>query len=985
MSGTSAAPSTNSASARLATAITAARGSHGAPEADAVAEREAAPVVQPEPAPARPGGGCHHAASPSSVRDASRGASAGPGDVAGGGAPADGQRNVMSVAPNGLAVSGGGPVASGTPYTPEQASTDAYAAMSDSPEPAGVGGDVAPDPTYPSVGASSGVQGSAWSPQWEQRFQALHLAPADMEYLRSGGFDEATLASIAGQLSQVDVLDPSAVQGPIPNADAGSVSSADGPLPVDIGGGIGDGQPAGGSAWNKQWEQKFRDVMTRMGLSSAEVDAQLSGVQGQPTSEAQLTEALKQMESSVGAYDAEWKEKFGTLMDELKTPAKDKEQVLQQLAGTGLSEAQLQEAYRQMQASKPAWNSDWENKFQALDVPKEMLEQLKKSGAPADALKQQYDKLLETKMTYSRDGRLERLQDAKATSEEKWGIMLEGKSGKDFDKLVEQVKSSHVSGWQRVGSFALNLIPGVYAVQYLTGKDWVTGEKIDRSNPLNIIGAVASGFAGFTAVRSAVAGVQGLSAASRAATATMQAANAGSKASMGLAASVKAMGSASSLSTGSFQAIEAAGLVTKFEQGLRFTDYLKSAVPLINRFGEAGRLSAVGRGYTQGMQLAAGMAATKAVEGGGAVVDKAVKAGVLTELKQGRSLQEAMASVGRTSGTGGGYAFRAQDVLRDGTRYGFLQGSVGKAVDGARIGRGSGNWTMNPFKNTNTIASTNNPNVFSLGKSVNFGSTGGLAQGLGTVKAANVMANPGTAAQALTRAQAANQLIQNPAITGRLTGVNMVDEVQRIETLTKTSEWAQKLGVANGSRFRTLMQLGSSNRMASRVSNMVERGGSQGYRAVAHAGDVARRGAGFVATPIIGGAALGLTGKQMQPGWDYLKERDEIQAKEAAQAKVADQEQADLERLYAEQQTAGGGAPAAGQPQVAAQPQGLRVQGQGQALGQAQPAGAGASGVYVDPATGRYVDPATGLQADPATGNVYDPRSGQVVGNLNAA
>ncbi|MCW2921938.1 MAG: hypothetical protein JWL76_1812 [Thermoleophilia bacterium] len=858
-----------------------------------------------------------------------------------------------------------------------QPGTVAAAAPDSAPEPIPTGSDTGGDPalaTDPTVMPERTVQPiagtGAWTTEWQRRFEKLQLAPADVAFLAQANYSDAELTDIANQLGEVDVLDPAAanqqIEGPTPNVDAGSVSSADGPLPEDV---VPQGQPgsATGSAWTPQWEQRFGDVMTRMGMSETEIAAQLKGVQSQPTTEAQLSEAYRQMEQSIGAFSPEWRDKFTKVMTDLKTPKAEQEQVLQQLAGSGMDESKLTEAYTQMQNSLPAWNTEWEDKFKSLAIPDEMLKQLKDSGAPKAALEAQFKQLVDTKMKYRDDGRLEKLEDADASNEEKWGVMLQNTEGKDFDKVVEQIPSAHVPMWKRALSFGVNLIPGVYALQYITGKDWVTSEKIDRSNPLNIVGAVASGFAGFTAVRSAVQGIQGLSAASRAATATMQAANA-SKGITGLAASVESLGSASALSRGSFQAIEAAGLVSKFEKGLKFTDYLKSAVPLVNRFGEAGRLSSVGRGYFQGMQLAAGAASLKALEGGKVGIDAATRSTVLGELKQGRSIQDAMTAAGRSSGTGGGYAIKAQDVIRDSSRYGFLQGGAGKLAEGNKLMRGSGNFRFSPFKNSAAIGTTNTEGVFALGRNVNFGTNGGLAQGLGAIKGANSVQNAGLYAQAAQRATGANQLM-NAGNAQRMAGLNIADDVQRIETMTKTAEWAGKLGVTGGSKFRTLLQLGGSNRTAARVAGMVENGGNQGYRAARMTLDTAQRFGNFVATPLVAGAAFGMTGKQMQPLWEYWKNRDEIHAEEQQQAGVADQEAKDLERLYAEQQ-AGGGTPT-GQPNPAggAAPEG----------GNAQVQVLGAS-----PSGGQYVlDPSVGLILDTATGDLIDPNTQQLVGNMN--
>ncbi|MEO6867951.1 MAG: hypothetical protein ABI200_08010, partial [Gaiellales bacterium] len=567
---------------------------------------------------------------------------------------------------------------------------------------------------------------------------------------------------------------------------------------------------------------------------------------------------------------------------------------------------------------------------------------------------------IDTKMKYKNDGRLEKLQDAKATPEEKWGVMTQDMSGKDFDKAVEQIRSSHVSGWKRVASFAVNLIPGVYALQFVTGKDWITGDKIDRTNPLNIVGAVASGFAGFTAVRGAIQGVQGL-------TATNAAFKAGTA------------------TTGLKDAVTAANLLPKFEKGLRAADYIKSSIPLVNRIGEAGRLSSVGRGAYQSMQLAAGTAALKTVAGGDSAVDAATKATVLGKLKEGQSIETALKAAGAT----GQYA---DDAALAFNNYGFLQGGVGKFV------AGSNKFSFNPFKNRTTISAVDGvDNVFALGSKVNFASKGGLAQGIGLVRgteqARNLAAsgiasvarggsNVGAAqgAEYLSQAKNANPLLGGGRTASSASGLNLADDVQRVATMEKTAYMAQELGVTGGSKFRSLLQLGGSNRQAARIGGMVENGASTAYRAGRHTIDTAQRLGGYTAPAIIGGATVGLTGKQMQPAWEYVQNRKEIKADEAEARGAADVEAAELERLYQQQQAGGtqGGGAAATQPGTAPAPQGP-VAEQAPAAGQAQDSGA--SQVYVDPTTGFYVDPASGMMADPATGQVYD-QQGQLVGNV---
>jgi hypothetical protein len=248
-----------------------------------------------------------------------------------------------------------------------------------------------------------------------------------------------------------------------------------------------------------------------------------------------------------------------------------------------------------------------------------------------------------------------------------------------------------------------------------------------------------------------------------------------------------------------------------------------------------------------------------------------------------------------------------------------------------------------------------------------------------------MVSNAGLATQAAARAADANKLMTNGgAMAGRITGVGGIENgIQRVATLEKTAEWAQKLGVS-GNRFRTLFQLGNGG--ASNAIRVVENGGSGAYRAARFTGDVAGRWAGMAAFPIVGGAAVGLTGRQMQPGWEYLQNRDEIQAEERKAAEAAEQEAAELERLYAEQHGGTGGGGAADAQEGAATSGANTGAATGTEAGAAS--GGGATGPQVvgtSPTTGGQLvfDPSLGAVYDVTSGDVYDPNTGQLVGNLS--
>jgi hypothetical protein len=173
----------------------------------------------------------------------------------------------------------------------------------------------------------------------------------------------------------------------------------------------------------------------------------------------------------------------------------------------------------------------------------------------------------------------------------------------------------------------------------------------------------------------------------------------------------------------------------------------------------------------------------------------------------------------------------------------------------------------------------------------------------------------------------------------RCPGIKIADDVQRIETMTRTADQAQRLGVGGCSRVRTLLQLGD--------------------RAVA---------------PINGGVVIGMTGTQIQPAWNCDKNRDEIQA-----AAAAHREAAELERLDAERQArqADGGGTAQPAP-TAATPAATDPAATGGGMPSSEPQVVGTS------ASGRQVVyfPQQGVAVDQSNGDVHDPSTGQIIGNM---
>jgi len=967
-----------------------------------------------------------HASSSSSTRDAARGAHAAPQGVAGATDANAGVAETQSPVP----VMGTAAADAGTyPTSPAEASAAAYA-----------------DATGTATVQVAGT--GAWTGDWQRRFEKLQLKPEDIQYLAAGGFDDAALQQIATQLEQVDPIVPATagtpataatpVSAPTPGVDAGAAASADAStasvvnpkwaseyqakmtaelakqgwapndiaaaLPADQMSTLGDAQleavyqaiikdgtdaAAAGSAspsadpteavtsaWDKSWETKFTKVMTAQGVPAADIATQIKQASESPMTQEQLGEAYRQMEQSLGDYDQGWKDKFTTLFGELKAPAADQTAKLQELATNGLTDAQLQKEFDSIAANKPGWNDDFRAKFVALDLPKEYFQSIVDSGASTAGLQSQYDSLLDTKMKYYNDGKLKKLMDAGASDDERWGIMLGGTQGKEFDKKLEQVRSSHVSGWRKIGSMALNMVPGVFAVNYLIGKDMLTGDKIDRTNPLNVLGAAASGFAAFSAVRTAVTGVRGLMAANS----TWQAGKAGA---------------------GLTQAVEAAGLTSRFNSGLRIVDYAKAATPLINRFGQAKALASVGQGYAQAIKLVAGASALEKGVKGAVTVNKEIKVSVASRLRQGESIDTIMGDVTRSKG-----ALTNSQVSKLWNENAFLQKS-------------SGTFKMNPFKREARVAvgemGSSGVRTVELGRGVNFGTRAGLSQGLGSLQYANVAKlNSGAMAGALNMAG---------VDAGAIKAVGAEGAYQL--------RWADRLGVTSGGPTRFLHQITGSGQEIGRLSRGAKFADNKVYAAVSRLAQVPSNSRLIIPGLTVGMVAgVGLSGKAIQPWWEEIKHYSENQRLQRERNAAADAELAELEQIQTERNAAGaGGATATSAPGapgadmtpavVGVAPDGAQITFDPASgsyynaangdqydpetgtitgkLGQQPAAAVGSAaagttdaagaGMVTDPTTGYVTDTQSGYVLDPKTNNVYDPTSGtlRLIGNLNDA
>ncbi|MBC7460926.1 MAG: hypothetical protein H7287_06155 [Thermoleophilia bacterium] len=757
--------------------------------------------------------------------------------------------------------------------TPGDASSASYAAAAQAPA---------------GVSATPGVATAAWSPQYEQRFQALRLAPADIAYLRTAGFDAPTLDAIAQQLSQVEIVGaPATTQG---TGAAPDPTQANGIDQVGPTGFVND------TGWNQAWEAKFTDLLHAMGRPEAEIREQVQVAASSGLTDAQLQTAYDGMRQSLGDFSPQWQARFSAVLTKLGATPEQRDQTMQQLATSGMKAPQLQQAYDKLVAQAPGWGADWSKRFAKLDIPDELMTQLRDAKLSGEALQQQHDRLTGIQKEFKRDGRLKQLEDAKATPAEKWGVMTQGLKGKEFDKVQDQIRSSHVPLWKRIVSFGVNLIPGAFAVEYLFGGDPITGDKIDRTNPLNIIGAVASGFAAFTAIRGAVGVVQGLVAANSAVKATQAVAGVAH-----LGEAVAAAGTASKIGAGTLQAMQGVGLVEKFSTGLKVMDYVKAVTPIVNKFGEAKALAQFGAGYSQAMQFAATTAAlTKTATG--TVIDQGIRSTVLDTMRSGGSVSDALSKVQR-SAAGARPVFSTAEVTKMANNTGMLQQT--------------GLWNFNPFKNNSTVSVAkmeNGTNVAMLGKGVNLASKGGVAQLVGNLRASDLAALPdairGSAtAAALRVGMPTTANLSDKAITTTNAVNDAAVAANGLET-TLVAKWANALGVDGGSGFRSLGQLGASNRAAAGAVRTVERTGDGTKTLVSWIAGLPARDKLII--PGIGfSVATGTAGHQLQGVWEAVQEdpgvvigNSRYKADDARRVADAKAEQARYAAEYAAQQGA---------------------------------------------------------------------------------
>jgi hypothetical protein len=280
---------------------------------------------------------------------------------------------------------------------------------------------------------------STW-PEWQQHFTRLGLSQDEVAKLGAANLTDAQLAEVYERI-HADIVAQGGVPGetPIPGSDV---------VPAN--------------AWTLQWEQRF----AQLGLP-AEFVAEIKA------------EAIR-----TGADDA----KLALVYEQLVATAPGQ----QPTTGT-----------QQPSADQPGWNPQVEAAFRSLGMPDEVIKLYAESGAPLAGLEAAYKHAAGRVEDFANRGWMEKFQAAGVPPLETWSAMLGDQPAKDEDlqALLDAYKKGQQSIWQKGGQLATSLFPGGRLLQFAFGTEFVSGEKIDRTDWKEIGFAALSGLAAFTAIR----------------------------------------------------------------------------------------------------------------------------------------------------------------------------------------------------------------------------------------------------------------------------------------------------------------------------------------------------------------------------------------------------------------------------------------------------------------------------------------------------
>lgn len=330
------------------------------------------------------------------------------------------------------------------------------------------GGDTPPEPIAgpqdPATGLDTDPQAavattpaselSTW-PEWQQQFTALGLTTDEIAKLGSANLSNAQLAEVYERV-HTDIV----AAGGIPGQTKPSAGTGD---------------------WSPQWQQRFLELgLPQEFVTELQSYAQKNGIGAE-----QLERVYQQVGEKIKATQGT----SGT----------------QGVPGApGSSQAPGTQA-AQPAADAPGWDAQFEQAFRGLGMPDEVLQMYAQSGAPAAGLEAAFNHASGRVQDFTDRGWMQKFTEAGVAPLETWGLILGDQPAKDED--IQAVLDAHEKGqeslWQKGGQLATSLFPGGRLAQYVFGKEPVSGDKIDRSSPMEIGMAALSGVALFAAFRGA--------------------------------------------------------------------------------------------------------------------------------------------------------------------------------------------------------------------------------------------------------------------------------------------------------------------------------------------------------------------------------------------------------------------------------------------------------------------------------------------------
>ncbi|MEO6866828.1 MAG: hypothetical protein ABI200_02285 [Gaiellales bacterium] len=233
------------------------------------------------------------------------------------------------------------------------------------------------------------------------------------------------------------------------------------------------------SAWSPVWEQRFLEL-------------------GLPQ---EFVAELKVEAVQTGADDA----RIATVYETLVTQLKGASDVPGSPQGPIVQQSPQLPTTTSPQPQGAGWNPQIEQAFRSLGMPDAVIKIYAESGAPASGLEAAFKHASGRMEDLTERGWIEKLTAAKVDPLQMWSLILgdEPATDKELKALLNASKGANMGTLQKAGQLASSLFPGGRLAQYAAGKEFVSGQDIDRTSPMEIGMAALSGLALVASVRGA--------------------------------------------------------------------------------------------------------------------------------------------------------------------------------------------------------------------------------------------------------------------------------------------------------------------------------------------------------------------------------------------------------------------------------------------------------------------------------------------------